>query len=91
MVSYRRRRGQSAKLQPKFVGPYCVVEVLLNHTYRVERSGQVSVQSEQRLKPYHASPDAPPFLESNRQPNHRGRTTQSREVEIVVPRETDEE
>jgi len=43
MVSYRRRRGQSAKLQPKFVGPYCVVEVLPNHTYRVERSGQVSV------------------------------------------------
>jgi len=43
MVSYRRRRGQSAKLQPKFIGPYCVVEVLPNHTYRVEWSGQVSV------------------------------------------------
>jgi len=79
MVSYRRRRGQSAKLQPKFVGPYCVVEVPPNHTNRVKRSGQVSVQSEQRLKPYHASPDAvgqaPPLLEPNRQPNHRGRTT----------------
>jgi len=76
MVSYRRRRGQSAELQPKFVGPYCVVEVLPNHTYRMERSGQVSVQSEQRLKPYHASPDtvgqAPPLLEPSRQPNHRG-------------------
>jgi len=76
MVSCRRRCGQSAKLQPKFVGPYCVVEVLPNHTYRVERSGQVSVQSKQRLKPYHASPDAvgqaPPLLEPNRQPNHRG-------------------
>jgi len=69
--------------------------VLPNHTYRVERSGQVSVQSEQRLKPYQASPDmvgqAPPLLEPNRQPNHRGRTTQPREVEIVVPRETDQE
>jgi len=94
-VSYRRWRRQSAKLQPKFVGPYCVVEVLPNHTYRVERSGQVSVQSEQRLKPYHASPDAvgqaPPLLEPNRQPNHWGRTIRPREVEIVVPRETDQE
>jgi len=95
MVSYRRRRGQSAKLQPKFVSPYCVVEVLPNQTYRVERSGQVSVQSEQRLKPYHASPDvvsqAPPLLEPNRQPNHRERTTQPREVEIIVPRKTNQE
>jgi len=71
------------------------VKVLPNHTYRVELSGQVSVQSEQRLKPYHASPDAvgqaPPLLEPNRQLNHRGRTTQRREVEIVVPRKTDQE
>jgi len=43
MISYRRRRGQSAKLQPKFIGPYCLVEVLPNHMYRVEHSGQVSV------------------------------------------------
>jgi len=95
MVSYRRRRGQSAKLQPIFVCPYCVVEVLPNHTYRAERSGQVLVQNEQRLKPYHASPDAvfqaPLLLEPNRQPNHWGRTTQPREVEIVVPREADQE
>jgi len=71
------------------------VEVLPNHTYRVERSGQASVRSEQRLKPYHASPDAvgqaPPLLEPYRQPNHRGKTTQPREVEIVFPRETDQE
>jgi len=76
MVSYRRRRGQSAKLQPKFVGLYCVVEVLPHHTYRVERSGQVSVQSEQCLKPYQASPDAveqaQPLLEPNRQPTLEG-------------------
>jgi len=95
MVSYRRRRRQLAKLQPKFVGPYCVVEVLPNHTYCVEQSGQVSVQSEQRLKPYHASPDAvgqaPPLLEPSRQPNLRGRVSRSREVEIVVPREAEQE
>jgi len=58
MVNYRRHRGQAAKLQPKFVGPYAVVEVMPNHTYKLERSGQVSVQSEARLKPYWASPGA---------------------------------
>jgi len=52
MTSHRRRRRQVAKLQPKFVGPYCVIEVMANHTYKVERSGQVSVQNEARLKPY---------------------------------------
>jgi len=43
MVNYRRHRGKAAKLQPKFVGPYAVVEVMPNHTYRLERSGQISV------------------------------------------------
>jgi len=55
MVNYRRRRGQAAKLQPKFVGLYAVIEVMPNHTYRLERSGQISVQNEVRLKPYWAS------------------------------------
>jgi len=58
MVNYRRRRGQAAKLQLKFVGPYAVVEVMPNHTYKIERSGQVSIQYEARLKLYWASPDA---------------------------------
>jgi len=66
MTSHHRRRGQAAKLQPKFVGPYCVIEVMPNHTYKVECSGQVSVQNEARLKPYRVSPDAagqaPPLL-----------------------------
>jgi len=69
--------------------------VLPNHTYRVEQFGQVSVQSEQCLKPYIASPDAvgqaPPLLEPNRHPNHWGRTTQLREVEIILPKEADKE
>jgi len=58
MVNYRRHRGQAAKLQPKFVGPYVVVEAMPNHTYKLERSGQVSVQNEARLKPYWASSGA---------------------------------
>jgi len=56
MVNYRRRRGQAAKLQPKFVGPYVIIEAMPNHTYKIERSGQVSIQIEARLKPYWASP-----------------------------------
>jgi len=79
MVSYRRSRRQSTKLQPKFVGPYCVLEVLLNHTYRVERSGQISVPSEQQLKPYYGSPEAAgqalPLLEPARQPITLGKVT----------------
>jgi len=70
MTSHRRRRGQASKLQLKFVGPYCVIEVMPNHTYKVERSGQASIQNEARLKPYWTSPDAagqaPPLLEPAR-------------------------
>jgi len=66
MVNYHRRRGQAAKLQPKFVGPYEVVEVMPNHTYKLEQSGQVSVQNEARLKLHWASPgaagEAPPVV-----------------------------
>jgi len=58
MVNYRRRRRQAAKLQPKFAGPYAVFEVMPNHTYKIEPSGQVSIQNEAHLKPYWASPDA---------------------------------
>jgi len=89
MTSHRRRRGQAAKLQPKFMGPYCVVEVMPNPTFRVERSGQVSVQNEARLKPYWASPDAagqaPPVLEPACHPPMRGRGMAYRELEKVLP------
>jgi len=37
MNSYRRQLEQVAKLQPKFVGPCCVIEVMPNHTYKMER------------------------------------------------------
>jgi len=35
MTSHRRRCRQAAKLQPKFVGPYCVIKVMPHHTYKV--------------------------------------------------------
>jgi len=89
MTSHRRQRGQAAKLQSKFVGPYCVIEVMPNHTYKMERSGQMSVQNEAWLKPYWASPDAagqaPPLLEPARRPPMRGRGMAYREIEEVLP------
>jgi len=93
IVNYRRCRGQAAKLQPKFVGPYAVVEVMPNHTYKLERSGQVSVQNEARLKPYWASPgaagEAPPLLEPRRQTATRGRRRHGPEYKVVVPQTED--
>jgi len=91
MVNYRRRRGQAAKVQPKFVGPYAVVEVMPNHTYRLERSGQISVQNEVCLKPYRASPGAakdaprpPPLFEPRRQITMRGRRRRGPKYEVVM-------
>jgi len=76
IVNHRRLRGQAVKLQPKFVGPYVVVEAMPNHTYKIERSGPESIENEARLKPYWASPDAvgdaPPLLEPRRQTTTRG-------------------
>ena len=52
MQNVRRRKGEAPKLQPKFVGPYEVVEAYRNHTYLLERLGQATVQNECRLKLY---------------------------------------
>jgi len=43
MISHHRWREQAAKSQLKFLGLYYVIEVMPNHTYKVERSCQVSV------------------------------------------------
>ena len=50
----RRKKGDSDKLQPKFVGPYHVLEANDNHTYRIEQQEQSSVQNEARIKLYHS-------------------------------------
>jgi len=81
MASHRRHRRQSAKLQPKFVSLYCVVETLPNHTYKIEHFGQISVHNEVCSKPDWASPDAVgqaliSLLEPRRQPVARGQVRQ---------------
>jgi len=39
MANHRKRRGQAANLQRKFVGACAVVEAMPNHTYKIEHSG----------------------------------------------------
>jgi len=89
MASHCRRRGPSAKLQLKFVGPYRIAEALPNHTHKVERSGQVAVQNEACLKPYGASPDAVGeaflLLESRRQPVARGQVRRGAKIVVLRP------
>jgi len=90
MINHRQWRTQAANLQPKFVSPYCVIEVMPNHMYKVELSGQVSIQNEARLKPYLASPDAagqaPPLLEPMHRLTMKRQATADRELEVIVQR-----
>ena len=78
MQSKRKRKGQCTKLQVKFVGPYQVKEAFRNHTYKLTRDGQETIQNEGRLKAYIPSQgpegQAPVMLEPARRPNMRGAT-----------------
>jgi len=63
-----------------------------NHTYKLKRSGQVSIQNEARLKPYWASLDATraaPLLEPRRQTTTCGRQQHRSEYKVVVARAED--
>ena len=66
-------------------------EAYSNHTYKIERQGQSSVQNELRLKLYHACAaepgQAPTSLEARRRPNMKGAIRQ-RERE-KLPEEID--
>jgi hypothetical protein len=76
MINKRRRKGQNPKLQPKFVGPYEVLESYPSHTYKLERQNQISVQNEGRLKIYRPcgtnAGQAPGLIEPTRRPNMKG-------------------
>ena len=75
-------------MQAKFIGPYKVLQAFQNHTYRITRQEQESIQSEQRLKKYHEADRpagrAPVELEPRRRPNMKeaiGRTRKKEESE----------
>ena len=52
LKSHQRRKGmaQARKLQPKFIGPYKIIEALPYHTYRLSRDGKETVEHEGRIK-----------------------------------------
>ena len=82
LVNKRRRKGENPKLQPKYVGPYTILQSFANHTYRLERQGQASIQNECRLKPYFPCPvavgQAPGSREAIRRPNMKGALTREK-------------
>ena len=67
----RFSKGKSQKLQPKYTGPYTIVEVGNNHTYLVEQHGRRSREAESRLKAYipagHEEGRSPNLVEPKRQ------------------------
>jgi len=80
----------ASKLHLKFVNTYCVTKAMLNHTYKLELSGQVLIENKARLMPYLMSPDAawqvPILLELMCRPNLRERARADRELEVIVQR-----
>jgi transposase InsO family protein len=76
MINKRRRKGENPKLQAKFVGPFTILEAYKNHTYRIHRQGQESVQNENRLKLYIPCPERTAQVPGNRElplrPNMKG-------------------
>jgi hypothetical protein len=89
LLNKRRRKGENPKLQPRFVGPYKIIEARKNHTYRIERQGQSSVQNEGRLKLYRECTEptgkAPTTLEPRRRPNMKGATRQQPKNAELLP------
>jgi transposase InsO family protein len=77
MINKRLKKGQTAKLAPKYVGPYKVLQVFPNRTYQIGRDGQASIENERRLKAFHGPADpraeAPVQLEPVRRKPMMGR------------------
>ena len=69
LLSKKKKKGESKKLQPRYVGPYTITQAWANHTYRVEKGRKSSVENEVRLKLHRPCPtrigQAPPLDENN--------------------------
>ena len=64
LKSYQHKKGmaRARKLQPKFIGPYKITEVLPYHTYRLSRNGKETVEHEGRIKLHVAHQAEPPTM-----------------------------
>ena len=70
LKSYQHKKGmaKARKLQPKFIGPYKIIEVLPYHTYRLSKNGKESVEYEGRIKLHVAHQAEPATLPLPPQP-----------------------
>ena len=86
----RFSKGKSQKLQPKYSGPYSVVEVGKNNTYIIEQHGRLSREAETRLKAYiraqHEEGRAPNLVEPTRQLARPGMGTRGQPL-TTIPEE----
>lgn len=55
LCSKRTSNHKSAKLLPKFIGPFTILQVESNHTCLIEQNGCVTRESESRLKVFYKS------------------------------------
>ena len=89
MVNKRLKKGQTAKLAPKYVGPYKIMQVFPNRTYQLARDGQASVENEIRLKkfvgPLDPRAEAPVVLEPKRRKQMMGRLPAQRKPAFLPP------
>ena len=78
---------KSHKLQPKYSGPYTVVEVGKNHTYLIEQHGRLSREAESRLKAYvparNEAGRTPNIVENTRQLTRKGLTRRKSPLETI--------
>lgn len=83
-------KHKSLKPLPKFVGPFTILQVDDNHTYRVEQNGRVGRESEIRFKTYFSSANvagrAPRSEDPNRQPTkHDGMMVERKRWQAKMP------
>ena len=81
LINKRYRKGTTPKLQPKYNGPYKVIQTFDNNTYQLELKGKKSVENESRLKLYSPATahwgQAPEIPEATRQPPRMGGRTRN--------------
>ena len=70
------KKGTSSKLQPKFHGPFKIVQANDNHTYVVDMNGRMTTENEVRLKLFteadYSWAQAPSLPVPTRQPTRAG-------------------
>jgi transposase InsO family protein len=72
----RHKKNTTAKLQPKWIGPYKILEANSNHTYLIELHDRRALEHESRLKLYVSATQswgqAPRIPETLKQPTRTG-------------------